>query len=98
MKGKLASRYIGRFEILERIRLVAYRLRLPPSLEKIHSVFHILLLKKAEIDPSLFLPQVPIEIKEDLMLEVKLVKILDRSEKELRNKKVQLVKILWRNL
>ena len=38
------------------------------------------------------------EIKEDLMLEVKLVKILDRSEKELRNKKVQLVKILWRNL
>jgi hypothetical protein len=82
---------------IKSIGLVAYRSRLPLYLEKIHNVFHVSLLKKAEIDPSQLLLHVPIEMKEDLMLEVKPVKILYRSEKGLRNKKVQLVKILWRN-
>jgi hypothetical protein len=43
------------------------------------------------------LPQVPIKIEKDLTLEVKPVKILDWSEKELRNKKIYLVKVLWRS-
>jgi hypothetical protein len=43
------------------------------------------------------LPQVPIEIEEDLTIDVKPVKILDRSGKELRNKKIPLVKVLWRS-
>ena len=56
-------------------------------LEKTHNVFYILLLQKAEIDPTRILPQVPLYIKEDLTLEVRPVKILDQSEKGLRNKK-----------
>ena len=83
MKGKLAPWYIGLFEILERIGSVAYQLKLPLYLEKIHSIFHMSLLRKVEIDPSWF----PIEIKEDLTLEVKPMKILDQSEKELRIRK-----------
>jgi len=83
MKGKLAPWYIGLFKILERIGSVAYQLKLPPYLKKIHSIFHMSLLRKVEIDPSRF----PIEIKEDLMLEVKPMKILDQSEKELRIRK-----------
>jgi hypothetical protein len=55
------------------------------------------MLRKAEIDPAQVLPQVPIKIEKDLTLEVKPVKILDRSEKELRNKKIYLVKVLWRS-
>jgi hypothetical protein len=47
--------------------------------------------------PSRLLPQVPIEVKEDWTLQVKLVRILDRNDKELRNKKVPLAKVLWRN-
>ncbi|GKC56944.1 putative reverse transcriptase domain-containing protein, partial [Tanacetum coccineum] len=35
-KGKLAPRYMGPFEILERICLVAYRLRLPDELSSVH--------------------------------------------------------------
>ena len=50
MKEKLAPRYIGSFEVSKRIRLVAYKLTLPPSLAKIHDVFHVFLLKKAEVD------------------------------------------------
>ena len=55
------------------------------------------MLRKAEIDPAQVLPQVPIKIEKDLTLEVKPVKILDQSEKELRNKKIYLVKVLWRS-
>ena len=52
MKGKLAPRYIRPFEVSKRIRLMAYKLALPPSLAKIHDVFHVSLLRKAEVDPS----------------------------------------------
>jgi hypothetical protein len=37
------------------------------------------------------------EAREDLTMEVQPVQIMDRSIKELRNKKVSLVKVLWRN-
>ncbi|GKD10530.1 putative reverse transcriptase domain-containing protein, partial [Tanacetum coccineum] len=40
-KGKLASRYVGPFEILERIGLVAYRLRLIEELSRVHDTFHV---------------------------------------------------------
>jgi hypothetical protein len=88
VKGKLTPRYIGPFEIKERIGLVAYRLELPIYLDKIHNVFHVSLLRKAKIDPSRVLPQVPMKIKGDLTIKAKPVKILDRDEKLLRNKRV----------
>ena len=45
-KGKLSPRYIGPFEILERIGDVAYKLALPPSLASVHHVVHVSILKK----------------------------------------------------
>nr|XP_009781933.1 PREDICTED: uncharacterized protein LOC104230756 [Nicotiana sylvestris] len=41
-KAKLSPRYIGPFEILERVGDVAYRRALPPSLSAFHHVFHTL--------------------------------------------------------
>ena len=76
---------------------MAYRLALPLQLAKIHDVFHVSLLRKAEVDPSRLLPQIPLEIDENLTLEMKLVKVLDYNVKELRNKKIPIIKILWRN-
>jgi hypothetical protein len=94
VKGKLAPRYIGPFVIKERIGPVAYRLELPIYLDKIHNVFHVSLLRKAKIDSSRVLPQVPMKIEGDLTMKTKPVKILDRDEKLLRNKRVPLVRVL----
>src|SRR5262249_6372061 len=51
-KGKLNPRYIGPFEILERIGNVLYRLALPHSLGYVHPIFHITMLCKYIPDPS----------------------------------------------
>jgi hypothetical protein len=46
IKGKLAPRYVGPFEITKACGLVAYRIRLPSQLAAIHDVIHISQLKK----------------------------------------------------
>ena len=48
---KLARRYLGPFEVLERVGLVDYQLALPPHIS-IHDVFHVSLLKKYIVDKS----------------------------------------------
>ncbi|KAA3461399.1 pol protein [Gossypium australe] len=45
-KGKLSSHFIGPYEIIERVGPVAYRLALPPKLQKIHDVFHVSMLRR----------------------------------------------------
>ena len=51
-RGKLSSRFIGPFEILERIGIVAYRLAFPPSMSGVHEVFHVSMLWKYTSDPA----------------------------------------------
>ena len=43
--GKLNSRYIGPYEIVEHIGPLAYQLNLPPELARVHNVFHIFRLR-----------------------------------------------------
>jgi hypothetical protein len=52
IKGKLAPRYIGLFPILEKLRVVAYKLELPPSLAGVHDVFDVFQLKKCLKAPA----------------------------------------------
>ncbi|GJY63506.1 putative reverse transcriptase domain-containing protein [Tanacetum coccineum] len=65
-KGKLAPRYVGPFEILERIGLVAYRLRLPEELSSVHDTFHVLNLKKCLADANLHVPLDEIKVDKTL--------------------------------
>ena len=50
-KGKLSLRFIGSYEVIKKVGLVAYRLALPPELEKIHNVFHVSMLRRYRSDP-----------------------------------------------
>jgi hypothetical protein len=96
-RGKLSPRYIGPYEITERVGPVAYRLRLPPELSRIHDVFHVSMLRKYVADPSHILQEQPISLKKNLTYEEEPVQLLDRKEQVLRNKTISLVKVLWRS-
>ncbi|KAM6562545.1 hypothetical protein CsatB_022543 [Cannabis sativa] len=96
-RGKLSPRYVGPFEILDRVGNVAYRVALPPSLSTVHNVFHVSQLRKYVFDPSHVLSYETLGLQEDLSFEERPVKILDRKDKVLRNKTISLVKVLWRN-
>nr|GFA89419.1 putative nucleotidyltransferase, ribonuclease H [Tanacetum cinerariifolium] len=45
IEGKLSPRFIGPFEIIDRVSEVSYRLALPPQLSYVHDVFHVSLLR-----------------------------------------------------
>ena len=96
-KGKLSPRYMGPYEIVERIGEVAYRMRLPPELARIHDVFHVSMLRKYIAYPSHVLRDQPVELKENLTYEERSVQIVDRKDQVLRNKVIPLVKVLWMN-
>ncbi|PON77484.1 hypothetical protein PanWU01x14_026450 [Parasponia andersonii] len=69
VKGTLAPRYIGPFEITERIGLVVYRLNLLAQLGHVHNVFHVSMLKKYILDPSHVVQYVHVPIQEDVSYE-----------------------------
>ena len=76
---------------------VAYKLKLPPELSRIHDTFHVSMLKKYISDPSHVLREQPMQRKENLTYEETSMHIVDRKEHVLRNKVIPLVKVLWRN-
>ncbi|GJU71024.1 putative reverse transcriptase domain-containing protein [Tanacetum coccineum] len=94
-KGKLAPRYVGPFEILERIGLVAYRLRLPEELNSVHDTFHVSNLKKCLADASLHVPLDEIKVDKTLCFVEEPVEIMDREIKKLKRRKIALVKVRW---
>ena len=96
-KGKLSPRFIGPYEILDRVGPIAYRLALPPKLAKIHNVFHVSMLRRYRSDPTHIIKAETIEIQPDLTYKEEPVAILASEVKELRRKRIPLVKVLWRN-
>nr|XP_028960008.1 uncharacterized protein LOC114825450 [Malus domestica] len=84
-KWKLSPRYIGQYQIIERVGEVAYQLALPPKLARVHNVFHVSMLRRYVSDPSHVTPPQPLEINPDLTY--------DEVQVILRNKTVWMVKI-----
>ena len=93
-KGKWSPRFIGPFEILERIGPVENCLALPSELAKLHNVFLVSMFRRYRSDESHILPVQEIQVQEDLSYDGESKAILAREVKQLRNKQVLLVKVL----
>nr|GEZ70982.1 putative reverse transcriptase domain-containing protein [Tanacetum cinerariifolium] len=92
-KGKLAPRYVGPFEIVECVRPVAYRLKLPQELSCVHDTFHVSNLKKCLAEPDVQVPLDEIEIDEHLHFVEEPIKIVERDVKKLKRRRIPLVKV-----
>jgi len=95
VRGKLSPRYIGPFQILERKGEMAYRLELPDQLSDVHDVFHVSQLKKCLRVPEEQLPLEELDVQEDLSYIEQPIKILDRSQRNTRNKSIKMCKVQW---
>lgn len=95
--AKLGPRYVGPFEILERIDAVAYCLALSSRLSRVHDVFHVSMLRKYEPDPSHVIYWSELELGEDVTFAERPVQILDSRVQVLREKVIPLVRVLWRH-
>ncbi|GJW57612.1 putative reverse transcriptase domain-containing protein [Tanacetum coccineum] len=94
-KGKLAPRFVGPFEITERIGPVAYRLRLPEELNGVHDTFHVSNLKKCLADPTLQVPLDEIQVDAKLNFMEEPMEILEREFKKLKRSRIAIVKVRW---
>jgi hypothetical protein len=95
VKGKLAPRYIGPFEILQICGPVAYRLQLPPQLAAIHNIFHVSQLRKCVKTPTEIIDSQAIEIEPDLTYTEHPIRVLDTKERSTRRETIKMYKIQW---
>jgi hypothetical protein len=95
MKGKLAPRYVGPFKVITRRGEVAYQLKLPESLSRVHDVFHVSQLKKClrMLEEQISLDE--LIVKEDLTYEEFPVKIVETAERVTRSRVIKMCKVQW---
>ncbi|GKE26763.1 putative reverse transcriptase domain-containing protein [Tanacetum coccineum] len=94
-KGKLAPRFVGPFEIIEKVGPVAYRLDLPEELDGVHDTFHVSNLKKCLADPTLQVPLDEIRVDDKLNFMEEPVEIMEREFKKLKQSRIAIVKVWW---
>ncbi|GJT84813.1 putative reverse transcriptase domain-containing protein [Tanacetum coccineum] len=94
-KEKLAPRFVGPFEIIEKVGSVAYQLDLPKELNGVHDTFHMSNLKKCLADPTLQVPLDEIRVDDKLNFVEEPVEILKRDFKKLKRSRIAIVKVRW---
>ena len=92
---KLTPKFIGPYQILRRIGPVAYQIALPPSLSNLHTVFHVSQLRRYVHDPSHIIESDIVQLRDNLTYETNPMRIDDRRIKQLRDKQISLVKVIW---
>ncbi|GJW63148.1 putative reverse transcriptase domain-containing protein [Tanacetum coccineum] len=92
-KGKLAPRFVGPFEIIEKVGPIAYRLDLPEELDGVHDTFHVSNLKKYLADPTLQVPLDEIQVDAKLNFMEEPVEILEKEFKKLKWIRIAIVKV-----
>jgi hypothetical protein len=95
VKGKLAPRYIGPYQILARRGEVAYQLSMPENLSAVHNVFHVSRLKKCLRVPEEQLPVEGLEVQEDLTYIEKPTQIIETADIVAQRKTIRMCKVRW---
>ncbi|XP_014511617.1 uncharacterized protein LOC106770315 [Vigna radiata var. radiata] len=91
---KLSLRYLGPYQILRRIRPIAYKITMLPKLANLHPMFHVSQLRKYVPDPSHVLEAEDVQIRGDLSVEVQPVRVEDSQTKQPQGETVRLVKVI----
>ncbi|GJZ29360.1 putative reverse transcriptase domain-containing protein [Tanacetum coccineum] len=94
-KEKLAPRFVGPFEIIEKINHVAYILDLPEEFDGVHDMFHVSNLKKCLADPTLQVPLDEIQVDAKLNFVEEPVEILEKEFKKLKQSRIAIFKVRW---
>ncbi|GKA47542.1 putative reverse transcriptase domain-containing protein [Tanacetum coccineum] len=94
-KGKLAPRFVGPFEIIQKVSPVAYRLDLHEELNGVHDTFHVSNLKTCLADPTLKVPLDEIRVDAKLNFVEEPVEILEKEFKKLKRSRIAIVKVRW---
>ena len=90
----MLPRFIGPFEILERVATVAYQLALPPSMSCVHEVFHVSMLRKYTPDPAHVVDWGEIMVDIDGTFEEGPMRIMDSRDQVLQRKTMRLMNVL----
>ncbi|GJQ92735.1 putative reverse transcriptase domain-containing protein [Tanacetum coccineum] len=83
------------FQVLAKVRTIAYKLELPQQLSRVHSTFHVSNLKKCLSDEPLEIPLDEIHIDDKLYFVEELVEIMDREVKQLKQSRIPIFKVRW---
>jgi hypothetical protein len=102
LKGKLAPRYVGPFQVLSRRGEVSYQLELPEEMSAVHDVFHISLLRKCLEVPEkteVFknIDHRSVDINKDLTYREVPIRILEEAYRTTRTRSIKFLKIQWSN-
>ncbi|GKC46647.1 putative reverse transcriptase domain-containing protein [Tanacetum coccineum] len=94
-RGKLNPRYVGPFRVIERVRMVAYKLELPQQLSRVHNTFHVSNLKKCLSDESLVIPLEEIHVDDKLHFVEEPIEVMDHEIKQLKRSRIPIIKVRW---
>ncbi|CAI8613501.1 unnamed protein product [Vicia faba] len=83
---KLTPRFIGPYQIASKVGKVDYKVALPLNLLNFHDVFHVSQLQKYVPDPSHMIEMDDIQVRDNLTVETRPLRIKDREIKSLRGK------------
>ena len=95
VRGKLAPRYIGPFQIIEQCGPVAYHLNLPEHLLAVHNVFHISQLKKCLLVPAQVIEVEGVKLELNISYAEYPIRILDQKDRVTRRRTIKFYKVQW---
>nr|GEY52123.1 putative reverse transcriptase domain-containing protein [Tanacetum cinerariifolium] len=94
-RGKLNPRYIGPFKVLAKVGTIAYRLKLPEQLSRVHSTFHVSNLKKCLSDEPLAISLDEVHIDDKLRFVEEPIEVMDHEVKRLKQSRIPIIKVRW---